>query len=108
VAWRGIFLRRILESRGEAPAPVVVHGIRTAFESKVRAEGPAMRSRDLGLGSTAARLEALIRQRGDYAHVEVQARAGHLLIKTQDGQGVQSVIARATPMGGGQYGLSFR
>jgi hypothetical protein len=67
-----------------------------------------MQTRDLGLGASAARLEALIRQRGDYAHVHVQARAGQLLIKTQDSQGAQDIIARATPIGGGQYDLSFR
>ena len=67
-----------------------------------------MRSRNLGLESSADRMETLIRQRGDYAHVHVQARAGHLLIKTQDSQGVKDLIARATPIGDGQYGLSFR
>jgi len=67
-----------------------------------------MGSRDLGLIGTAARLEHLIRKRGDYAHVHVQARAGHLVIKTQDQQGVQVTVARATPIGAAQYGLSFR
>ena len=67
-----------------------------------------MGSRDLGLVATAARLEHMIRQRGDYAHVHVQARAGQLLIKIQDNQGVQDTIARATPLGAMQYGLSFR
>lgn len=67
-----------------------------------------MGSRDLGLEGSAARLEHMIRQRGDYAHVHVQARAGHLVVKTQDSQGVQVTLARATPIGAGQYGLSFR
>lgn len=67
-----------------------------------------MGSRDLGLASSAARLEGLIRQRGDYAHVQVQARAGHLVVKARDTQGTEIIIARATPIGGGEYGLSFR
>jgi hypothetical protein len=67
-----------------------------------------MGSRDLGLVGSAARLEHMIRQRGDYAHVQVQARAGHLVVKAQDSQGVQVIIARATPIGAGEYGLSYR
>lgn len=50
----------------------------------------------------------MIRQRGQYAHVHVQARAGHLVIHTQDSQGGQVIVARATPLGGMEYGLSFR
>jgi len=67
-----------------------------------------MGSRDLALVGSAASLEHMIHQRGDYAHVHVQARAGHLLVKIQDNKGVQGTIARATPIGGGEYGLSFR
>lgn len=67
-----------------------------------------MASRDVALVSSAARLEGLIRERGDYAHVHVQARAGHLVVKSQDGQATEMTIARATPIGGGEYGLSFR
>jgi len=67
-----------------------------------------MASRNLALVASAMRLERMIRQRGDYAHVHVQARAGHLLVKIQDNQGIQAMVARATPIGGGQYGLSFR
>lgn len=67
-----------------------------------------MGSRDVALEGAAARLEHLIRQRGDYAHVHVQARAGHLVVKTQDSQGGQVIVARATPLGGMEYGLSFR
>jgi hypothetical protein len=67
-----------------------------------------MGSRDLGLVASAAHLEELIRKRGDYAHVHVQARAGHLVVKAQDSQGMQVIIARATPIGRGEYGLSFR
>lgn len=67
-----------------------------------------MASRDLGLVASAARLEELIRQRGDYAHVHVQARAGHLVVKARDGQGSDVPVARATPISRGEYGLSFR
>ncbi len=67
-----------------------------------------MGARDVALEGSAARLEQLIRQRGDYAHVHVQARAGHLVIRTQDSQGGQVIVARATPLGGMEYGLSFR
>jgi len=67
-----------------------------------------MPSRQLGLESSAARLQAMIRERGDYGHVHVKARAGHLTIVTQDDEGVQEPVARATALGGGQYGLSFR
>lgn len=67
-----------------------------------------MGSRNLALVASAAHLQDMIRQRGDFAHVHVQARAGHLLVKTQDKQGIQDIVARATPIGGGEYGLSFR
>jgi hypothetical protein len=67
-----------------------------------------MAARNLALVASADRLERMIRQRGDFSHVHVQARAGHLLVKTQDKQGVQDIVARATPIGGGEYGLSFR
>jgi len=67
-----------------------------------------MGSRDLGLIGSAARLEHLIRNRGDYSHVHVHARAGHLVVKTQDSQGAQAIVARATPIGAGVYDLSFR
>jgi hypothetical protein len=67
-----------------------------------------MGARDLRLEGAGLTLERLLHERGDYAHVHVQARAGHLLVKAQDSQGAQVPIARATPLGGGQYGLSFR
>jgi hypothetical protein len=67
-----------------------------------------MATRNLALVASADRLERMIRLRGDFAHVHVQARAGHLLVKTQDNQGRQGLVARATPIGGGEYGLSFR
>ncbi len=67
-----------------------------------------MGSRDLRLEDAGSTLERLVRERGDYEHVHVQARAGHLIVKAQDSQGAQVQVARATSLGGGQYGLSFR
>lgn len=67
-----------------------------------------MATRDVGLLYSAVTLQRLIRERGDYAHVHVQARGGHLVVKTEDNQGTQVIIARATPIGGAEYGLSFR
>jgi hypothetical protein len=60
------------------------------------------------LKPTAVALQELLRERGDYAHVSVRPRAGHLTIEVEDAQGNHSIIARATPLGGGSYGLSFR
>jgi hypothetical protein len=67
-----------------------------------------MASRNLALVASAERLERMIRLRGDFSHVHVEAKAGHLLVKTQDKQGAQDMVARATPLGGGEYGLSYR
>jgi hypothetical protein len=67
-----------------------------------------MASRNLALVASADRLERMIRLRGDFSHVHVEAKAGHLLVKTQDKQGAQDMVARATPLGGGEYGLSYR
>src|SRR6266852_3862756 len=67
-----------------------------------------MASRNLALQDSALTLERLVQERGDYAHFLVQARAGHLIVKAQDSQGAQVQVARATPIGAGQYGLSFR
>jgi hypothetical protein len=49
------------------------------------------------------RLRRAIHALGDYAHIEVRAIKGHLNIGTAS----DDPIARATPLGGGQYGLSF-
>ncbi len=57
---------------------------------------------------SAARLQTLLQARGDYGHVAVRARAGHLLIEVQDSRGEKDVVARAESLGGGQYGLSFK
>jgi hypothetical protein len=51
----------------------------------------------------AAHLERSIAALGDYAHVHVHARRGHLSIYAGD----RDPIARATPLGSGHYGLSF-
>jgi hypothetical protein len=40
---------------------------------------------------------------GDYGHVSVRAGRGHLTIYLEDG----TPVARATPLGAGQFGLSF-
>ena len=40
---------------------------------------------------------------GDYAHVAVRAERGHLNIFIDDG----GPVARVTPLGANQYGLSF-
>jgi hypothetical protein len=40
---------------------------------------------------------------GDYAHVAVRAERGHLNIFVADG----AAVARLTPIGANQYGLSF-
>lgn len=60
----------------------------------------------LGAEAQAQRLEGLIRARGDYAHIEVRALGGHLVVQAQE-QGEARRIARLTPVGGGLYGLSF-
>jgi len=56
----------------------------------------------------ADRLERLMRARGDYAHVTIRARASHLLVEVDDGSGAKDPVARATSLGGGVYGVSFR
>jgi hypothetical protein len=48
-------------------------------------------------------LRRAMRALGDYAHVSVRATRGHLHIFVDDGD----PIARCTPLGAGQYGLSF-
>jgi len=51
----------------------------------------------------AERLTAALHALGDYAHVSVRAERGHLHIYSGDGD----PVARLTPLGGGQHGLSF-
>ncbi|HMG17093.1 MAG TPA: hypothetical protein VK573_00105 [Gemmatimonadales bacterium] len=65
-----------------------------------------MRSSDLTFA--AAALQDLLRQRGKYEHVRVRPRAGHLNIEAANADGQPSLVARVTPLGGVDYGLSFR
>ena len=48
-------------------------------------------------------LRRAIHALGDYGHVSVRAARGHLTICVEDG----APVARATPLGAGQFGLSF-
>lgn len=56
----------------------------------------------------AAELERQVHARGNYGHVSVRSRAGHLNIEVADAEGVKSILARATPLDRGEFGLSFR
>ncbi len=67
-----------------------------------------MRSGNLKARSTALDLERLVRTRGDYAHVNVRPRAGHLNVEVAGSDGKRIIVARATPIGPDDYGLSFR
>ena len=51
----------------------------------------------------ADRLQVAIRALGEFAHVSVKTSRGHLNIFAGD----DLPVARLTPLGGGQYGLSF-
>ena len=48
-------------------------------------------------------LERALRALGDYPHVAVRAERGHLKIFVDEG----APVARVTPLGAHQYGLSF-
>ncbi len=48
-------------------------------------------------------LQRALHALGDYAHVAVRAERGHLNIVIDDG----APVARVTPTGANQYGLSF-
>ena len=48
-------------------------------------------------------LQRALHARGDYAHVVVRAERGHLNVFIDDG----APVARVTPIGANQYGLSF-
>lgn len=67
-----------------------------------------MRSSDLTGQYAAVELQRIVRARGDYAHVSVRARAGHLNVEVTNEQNEAWIVARATPIGDGSYGLSFR
>lgn len=51
----------------------------------------------------AEELQRAIAAAGDFAHVQVSARRGHLYIEPEP----DDPVARATPQAGGQFGLSF-
>jgi hypothetical protein len=64
--------------------------------------------RRTALDADALELESLLRARGEYGHIAVCAARGHLVIQNRSAQGPPEVVARATPLGGASYGLSFR
>lgn len=66
-----------------------------------------MRSSDLKFQAATIELQRLIRARGSYAHVRVRERAGHLNIEVLDAAQKPCIVARATPIGPSEYGLSF-
>ena len=51
----------------------------------------------------AEKLAEAIHNLGDFAHLTIRLARGHLEICPD-----KDPVARATPLGGGQYGLSFR
>ena len=51
----------------------------------------------------ADQLSRALHSRADYTHVTIKVQRGHLYVQVDD----QDAIARLTPLGGGQYGLSF-
>lgn len=67
-----------------------------------------MRSGDVTNPFAAAALQAIIRAKGKYAHVRVRPRGEHLNIEREDEDGTVVIVARATPIAGNEYGLSFR
>lgn len=69
------------------------------------ARSPEQRAR---LEREAEQLQELLRARGEYGHVAVRAAREHLLIENCSAQAEPDVVARATPLGAGSYGLSFR
>lgn len=56
------------------------------------------------LSQAAEQLQASVHAMGDYAHVTIRAERGHLVVYIDDDE----LVARLTPLGDGQYGLSFR
>ena len=65
-------------------------------------------SRSAGLQPYAETLQDLLRARGDHDHVAVRAARGHLVIELQADDAPPDTLARASPLGGGDFGLSFR
>jgi len=58
--------------------------------------------------AAAATFQRLIHAQGNYAHVTVRPRAGHLYVEVEETDGTRSIVARATPIKRSEYGLSFR
>ncbi len=56
----------------------------------------------------AQEFQSILRGKGDYSHVYVCPRGAHLNVEVEDGQRMRRIVARATPLGAGEYGLSFR
>jgi hypothetical protein len=73
-----------------------VRGILVAANKQSRRAQPTPADADV--------LRQAIHALGDYGHVTVRAARGHLTLYVDDG----TPIARATPLGAGQFGLSFR
>lgn len=65
-------------------------------------------SRSVGLQPYAQTFQDLLRNRGDYGHVAVRVARGHLVIELCADDASPQVLARASPLGGGAFGLSFR
>ena len=55
------------------------------------------------LASAGEQLQQAVRAAGEYAHVVVRVERGHLLVYAGDDE----PVARLTPLGQAQYGLSF-
>ena len=75
------------------------------MKEAIVARAPRQRA---SLDQDAQRLESLVRGKGDYVHIAVCAARGHLLVENRSVQAQPEVVACATPLGGGDYGLSFR
>ena len=65
-------------------------------------------SGSVGLQPYAQQLQDLLRARGDYGHVAVRVARGHLVIELCADDAPPDALARAGPLGGGAFGLSFR
>jgi hypothetical protein len=64
----------------------------------------AQRARSMPVSSLEAdALQRALHALGDYAHVAARAERGHLNLFIDDG----APVARVTPLGANQYGLSF-
>ena len=62
-----------------------------------------MRSQALGLVSAGEQFQQAVRVLGEYAQVVVRVERGHLVVYAGD----EEPVARLTPLGQAQYGLSF-